>query len=107
MGKVTELGPADLDTLLPQLPAELRGIVRAVARPGVAYLALLFAHDRRSVVSSRVAERALDRASRDTPVLAIGGNFTVEALERLAAHGAVVARFSEFHWTDPSYQTLP
>lgn len=106
MPKFTILGQFTVDDVVGRVPPDYRGVVRAVARAGIEYTAVLFAHDRRDVVTSAPVRRALARIAPEQPVLAVGANFTVEAAALLSERGAAIARLGEFHWTDESYNSL-
>jgi hypothetical protein len=77
-----------------------------VTRPGVEYLIVQFQLPRDVVVTSRPVRKALLQVPEGIAVLAVGSNFTAEALVLLAERDAAVARFGEFHWTDASYAAI-
>ena len=107
MPKFTILGRIEAARIPALLPPDYRGLVRAVAAPGVTYTVVLFAHDRRDVVTSALVRRALAGIAAGERVLGVGTNFTTEATALLEERGAVIARLGEFYWTDESYNSLP
>ena len=107
MPKFSVLGRFDSDRIPAVVPPDYRGVVRAVTQPGLMYTVLLFAHDRsRGVTTSAPVRRALSDVAIAEPVLAVGANFTQEALALLEERGAAIARLGEYYWTDASYQAI-
>jgi hypothetical protein len=106
MPKFTVLGRFELDRISEVVPPDYRGLIRAVARSPGPYTVILFPHDRADVVTSAPVRRALARIELGERVLAVGGNFTAEAVALLADREADVARLGDFYWTDESYNTL-
>ncbi len=90
------------------VPPEYRELTGSAVRAGSQYTVVVFAHDRRNVVASGVVARALHRigGAATDPILAVGSNFTQEALALLSARGAVPIRLGDFYWTDTSYQEV-
>ena len=70
------------------------------------YTMLKFRSAREDVVLSRVVQDALSRIEGNDHLVAIGGSFTMEALDLLQARGAVVLQLSEFCWTDERYLAI-
>jgi hypothetical protein len=105
--KFTILGRFQRDSIPTIVPPDYRGVVRAVASPGVTYTVVLFPHDRSDVVTSPPVRRALAGIAAGERILAVGANFTAEAIELLKAHDGAIARLGEFYWTDESYKALP
>ena len=95
------------DHLAVVVPPEYRSRVQAVALPAAAYTVVLFAHDRRDVVTSAPVRRALSMLPSTPPIVAVGADFTAEAIALLQERGAAIARLGEFYWTDESYHSLP
>jgi hypothetical protein len=89
------------------VPPQYRSLVRTVITPGVVYTLILFRHDRGDVVTSGPVKRALMQLEQEEQALAVGANFTAEAIGLLQSRGAAIARLGEFYWTDDSYLTLP
>ena len=92
--------------LITTVPPEYRARVQGVVAPDRVYTVLLFQHERRSVVMSPVVRKALDRVPTGEALVAIGANFTAEAIELLDERGALVIRLGDFYWTDESYNSV-
>jgi hypothetical protein len=105
--KFSILGRYEGERIPAVLPPDYRSLVRAVIRDGITYTVVLFALDRRDVVTSAPVRRALARIPTDETILAVGANFTVEATGLLDQRDAAIARLGEFGWTDESYHSLP
>jgi hypothetical protein len=105
--KFTVLGRFQRDSIPAIVPPDYRSVVRAVTSPGVTYTVVLFPHDRRDVVTSAPVRRALAGIAAGECILAVGANFTADAIELLKTHDAAIARLGEFYWTDESYNALP
>jgi len=75
---------------------------------GVETLVLSFSIDRNHVVLSALARRAVASLcdSSEPRRLAIGGCFTLEALEVLKAAGFTTIAVDGFAWTDESYKRI-
>ncbi len=71
-------------------------------------LLMIFPHTHNEVVLSAHARHALDRLSELTePVrVAIGSNFTREAVELLESRGFRVVAERDWAWTDASYKSV-
>jgi ethanolamine utilization microcompartment shell protein EutL len=69
----------------------------------VLYTVILFQQDRKSVIYSGAAKRALRPGE---VLIAIGGAFTAEARDALKSAGAEIIALSEFPWTDDSYTEI-
>jgi hypothetical protein len=68
---------------------------------------LAFAHDESDVSHSSTVAKALARIpASDCQLVALGWNFTSEALALLEERGAVIFRLSEFPWTDESHENI-
>jgi hypothetical protein len=104
--KFAVLGRFERDQILGVVPPDYRSVVRAVTELGATYTVVLFAHDRRDVITSAPVRRALAEIAADESVLAVGSNFTAEATELLNSRNAAIARLGEFYWTDESYNSL-
>lgn len=107
MPKFTILGRFQRDNIPAVVPPDYRSVVRAVTSSGVTYTVVLFPHDRSAVVTSAPVRRSLAGIAAGECMLAVGANFTAEAIELLKAQDAVIARLGEFYWTDESYKALP
>jgi hypothetical protein len=103
--KFTVLGRFETDRIPAVVPPHYRSLVRAVTAPGAAYTVVLFAHDRRDVVTSAPVRSALAEIAGNDRLLAIGANFTAEATQLLNSREAAIARLGEFYWTDESYNS--
>ena len=102
------LGQFDAERIPAAVPPDYRERARHVAKPGVRYTVVLFAHDRaHGVVTSAAVRRALAQIAPEQPIMAIGADFTREATELLEQRDAAIARIGEFGWTDESFQSLP
>jgi hypothetical protein len=104
--KFTVLGRFEVDRISAIVPPDYRGLIRAVVRGQEPYTVVLFPHDRDDVVTSAPVRRALASIGAGERVLAVGSNFTVEAIALLDERKAAIARLGEFYWTDESYNTL-
>jgi hypothetical protein len=88
------------------VPPDYRALLPVAVRPAESYTVVLFKHDREDVVTSASVRRALAQVGPVPALVAVGGNFTREAIELLEARDASIARLGEFFWTDESYNTL-
>ena len=71
------------------------------------YTLVVFRHNREDVILSPTVRTALaELPEMPGTVVVIGGCFTAEALEILAAMRAIVLQLRDFHWTDESYKRL-
>jgi hypothetical protein len=104
--KFTVLGRFEADRVPAIVPPDYKSVVRAVTAPGTVYTVVLFAHDRRDVVTSAPVRRALAEIAAGDQILAVGTNFTAEATALLNLRDAAIARLGEFYWTDESYNSL-
>jgi len=102
----TVLGRLEHDRIPAVVPPDYRSVVRAVTAPGTTYTVVLFAHDRRDVVTSAPVRPALAELAAGESLLAVGTNFTAEVTELLNSRNAAIARLGEFYWTDESYNSL-
>jgi len=107
VSKFTLLGRFERDRIPAVVPPDYRGLIPAVTVRGATYTVVLFAHDRRDVVTSAPVRRALAAIPADEQLLAVGGNFTADAIDLLNSRDAAIARLGEFYWTDESYNSLP
>jgi hypothetical protein len=84
------------------LPPALRKRAGLLRGDGPFALVVFRGHD---VISSREVAKALGRLPRleAGAVVAAGPDFTAEARDLLAAHGAQVLSEDDFFWTDASY----
>jgi hypothetical protein len=92
-----------------QLPPQYRDrLPRNIARSAKTFALLLFPHDRDDVVISAAVRRALNtwQSATDDQIIAVAGNFTLEARELLEAARAIVLRMGDYHWTDESYKSI-
>jgi hypothetical protein len=106
MAKFRILGSFQRDQLERALPPEYRELARKLTHSGVEYQVVQFAHDRRDVVTSAPVRRALAEIPSQQAMLAIGSNFTAEATALLEEREAIIARLSDFYWTDESFTSL-
>jgi hypothetical protein len=68
---------------------------------------LAFAHDESDVSHSSAVAKALARIpASGSQLVALGWNFTAEALALLEERGAIIFRLSEFPWTDESHENI-
>ena len=69
---------------------------------------LLFRHDREDVILSTVVRRAIESVGDISEPLriAVGGDFTQEALGLLHAAGFRTFRLGDWFWTDESYRHI-
>jgi hypothetical protein len=81
------------------VPSDYRDLARLAVRLGELYIVLLFPHDRSDVVVSSVVRRAFRRldAPAASSVLAVGANFTQEALGVIREPRAVPITLSDFY----------
>jgi hypothetical protein len=92
-----------------QLPPQYRDrLPRNIARSEKTFALLLFPHDRDDVVISAAVRRALNswQSTTEDRIIAVAGNFTLEARELLEAARAIVLRMGDYHWTDESYKSI-
>lgn len=106
MAKFKILGAFERDQVEQVVPPQYRQLARSLTQSDVRYHVVQFAHDRRDVVTSAVVRRALAEIPVENAILAVGGNFTVEATALLEDRNAAIARLGEFHWTDESFNSL-
>lgn len=106
MSKFVIHGPFARDKFVDVLPAAYQGPAMAVTRPGIEYLIVQFPLPRDAVVTSRSVRKAIPRVPAGIAVLAVGANFTAEAMALLSELDAVVARLGDFYWTDASYASI-
>ena len=106
MPKFTVLGRFEAERIPALVPHDYRSRIRAVTRGEEEFTVILFAHDRRDVVTSAPVRRALATIAVGERVLAVGSNFTVEAIALLEEREAAIARLGEFYWTDESYNQV-
>ena len=102
MPNFTILGEFERGELARVVPPEYRALVSSLTRDGVRYTVVQYAHDRRDVADSAAARRSLAQIPLKANLLAIGANFTREALVLLEERQAAIARLGEFYWTDDS-----
>ena len=104
--KFTVLGRFESDRISAIVPPDYRSLVRAVVRGREPYTVILFPHDRKEVVTSAPVRRALASIGPGERVLAVGSNFTAEAVALLNERDAAIARLGGFYWTDESYNAV-
>lgn len=95
-----------LDQMLAGLPPEYQRLVGPADFPETSYTLVQFPPSRDGVVLSRPVAKALKKLDPGRQVVALGPNFTEEALQVLREHGARVFCIGEFHWTDASYTSV-
>jgi hypothetical protein len=105
--KFTILGELVADRIIAAVPRDYHERVRMSTEKGATYTVVLFAHARGDVVTSALVRKALRRVPPESPLLAIGADFTHEATILLEERNARVARIGEFGWTDESWASLP
>jgi hypothetical protein len=90
-------------------PPYLRDLVRAAtANDTRTFAVVLFPSNPElgGVATSRLVEKAISKVDPAEALLAIGGDFTIEATRLLQDRGAIVVRRGSFGWTDESFLTL-
>ena len=107
MPKLTIFERIPAAALADVVPPDYRALLAVTVRPAASYTVVVFKHDREDVVTSALVRRALARVGAEPALVAVGGNFTREAIELLEARNASIARLGEFFWTHESYNTLP
>ena len=67
-----------------------------------------FPHDRKDVVKSSLARKALSKLNNSSVdnLVGVGGCFSLEAVEILQEHEAFFLTLSEFHWTDQRHTEI-
>ncbi len=97
-----------LENLLRQIPIPYRDRLTRAGLRAESYTLLQFALDRNDVVPSRPVAKALARleGNRAEQIVALGANFTREALSLLRDRDALVVSLGEFDWTDASYARI-
>ena len=96
------------EKLLSVVPRRYRELVSMNTKEPAVYAVLLFRHDRKDVVLSRVVNQALSHLGDvgRQKVIAIGGCFTAESQALLKDRGIEFYQLSDFHWTDASYTSI-
>ena len=106
MAKFTIAKQVGLERLEKVVPPEYGSRVAALGVRGASHTVILFAHDRRDIVTSAPVRTALRRISGDALIVAVGATFTVEARELLVERAARIASLGDFYWTDAAYTTI-
>ena len=87
------------------VPRQYKSRMRLINLDNRLYCMIVFALDRNDVVKSRVVRKALEQidASSGETLIAVGAEFTLDALVLLSKQSALIVSLSEFMWTDASY----
>ena len=93
--------------------SRLRGVVpkwcygQLPTRIAEHYTVVVFKPGRNSVIPSNPVRALLDEIPEGgNPIIAVGGNFTIEARKLLRNRKALVVYQSDFEWTDDSYRQI-
>ncbi|MGA4608620.1 hypothetical protein [Pseudoalteromonas maricaloris] len=95
-----ELEPSSIKD---RVPPEYKGLASASEGSFEGQCALItFPHNRKDVVKSRIVLKALSKLknSEFNTLVAVGGCFSLEAVDCLKSEGAIMLSLSEFSWTD-------
>ena len=89
------------------LPPAYQALVSPHMTDTASLTVLLFQHDAKSVVLSSTVEKALTGLGEsEEKVMAVAGNFTLEAAKLLRARGVEIVSLKDFAWTDESYEAI-
>jgi len=96
--RLRELVPTAYKGLAVALESSLSGEVTLITFP----------HNRKDVVKSSMALKALSKIETDTIInlVVVGGCFSSESVEALQRHNAHFLSLSEFHWTDSRFEEV-
>jgi hypothetical protein len=95
------------DEVRKRVPPRYRTLVKRGSNGERTYTLLLYATDDEDVVVSRIVRQALTRLlPGDNEVIAVARNFTVEAIDLLAARGAEIVRSNGRYYADEDYNSM-
>lgn len=95
------------DKLIDILPSAYRGLASMDRSEDVPYTAIIFHQLRNGVVPSSVVHKAISQLGEvEGQVIALGGNFTLEAQVLLRGRGIEILSLRNFPWTDESCENI-